>query len=92
MEAAVADGLLHQRFLAKPALEVLVGRLLQRGERFGVRDEFVGFAFEEGKGVGAAHAEDAIHEAVEVLLAAERQMSFDDHAIKAGQDGDNGPK
>jgi hypothetical protein len=44
-----------------------------RGEGLGVCDEFVGFAFEEGQKVFAAHAEDTIHEAVEAGLVAKRQ-------------------
>jgi hypothetical protein len=89
-EPAVADGLLHQGFLAMLALEVEVGGALLRSGGPGMGDEFSGFAFQEGQEVGAAPAEDTIHEAVEVRLVATGQMPLEDHAIQAGQNSDKG--
>jgi hypothetical protein len=90
VEAAFADDLVDEFFLAVAALEVTIRGIVTLGEGLSVGDEFVGFTLEEVQEVGAAHAEGMVHEAVEVGFAAEGEVSLEDHAIEAGQDGDKG--
>jgi len=47
-------------------------------------------AFDEGEEVLAGDAEGAIDEAVEVGLVREGEVPFEDHAIMAGENGDDG--
>src|SRR5262249_7275209 len=89
-EAALADDLLDQVFLAVLALQVVVGGLVLRGELFAVRDEDFGLLFQEIQEVGAAQAEGAVHKTVEVGFTEKGQMAFEDHAIKAREGGDKG--
>jgi hypothetical protein len=81
---------MDEGLLALTPLEVVVGGLLLGGELLGVLDELLGFLLQPGKEVFAGDAEDTVHKAVEVGLAAERQMSFEDDSIRAGEDGDEG--
>jgi hypothetical protein len=90
VEATLPDDLPDDLFLAVAALEIPLGGVVTLGEVLGMGDEFVGFTLEEGKEVGAAHAEGMVHEAVEVGLVAEGEVSLEEDAIEAGQDGDKG--
>ena len=89
-EAALADLLLHEVFLAVAALEVDVGGAVAGGEVLGVVDEEFGLFLHEGQEIFTLNAEGMIDEAVEVGLARERQVSPEDHSIRAGEDGDEG--
>src|SRR5262249_47434310 len=89
-EAPVADGLLDDLLLSVAALEVVVGGLVLLGELLGVVNELVGFLLQPREEVLARDAEDAVHEAVEVGLAAEGQVAFEDDSIGAGEDAEEG--
>jgi hypothetical protein len=89
-QTAFVDLLLDEVFLAVASLEVDVGGTVAGGEVFGVPDEEFGFVFGEGQEVFALDAESMIDEAVEVGFVREREVSLEDHAILAAQDGDDG--
>ena len=89
-QAAGADLLLHEVFLAMTALEVDVGGTLPGGEVFSVGDEVFGFALREGREVFALKAKGVVDEAVKVDFVGEREVSLEDQSIVAGKNGDEG--
>jgi hypothetical protein len=89
-EAAFPDLVLHEVFLAVASLEVEVGGAVLGGEVFGVGDQEFGLLLGEGEEVLAADAEGMVHEAVEVGLVGEGEVSLEEDAIVAAENGDDG--
>jgi hypothetical protein len=89
-EAAVADLFLDEVFLAVPALEVDVRSVVPGSEILGVFDEEIGFLLGEGEEILAFNAEGMVYEAVEVVFVGEREVSLEDDAIMAAENGDEG--
>src|SRR5207249_1054055 len=69
--------------------EVLVGGVGVLGQGVGVFDETLGERLNEGQKILALDFEPVIDEAIEVLVAAKREMAVKNHSIMAGQDGYN---
>jgi hypothetical protein len=89
-ETAFADLLLDEVFLAVASLKIDVRGVVADGEVFGVCDKEFGFFLREGQEIFALEAEAMIDEAVEVGLVGEGQVPFEDEAIMAAENGDNG--
>jgi hypothetical protein len=60
------------------------------GEVFGVGDQDFGLLLGEGGEVLAPDAEGMVHEAVEVGLVGEGEVSLEEDAIPAAENGDDG--
>jgi len=89
-QAARADLLLDEVFLAVVPLEVLVRGAVLGGEVFGVANDECGFFLREDQEIFTLDAEGMINKAVKVGLIGEREMSLEDYAIMAGKNGDDG--
>src|SRR5262249_6737146 len=89
-QAAFADLLLHQVFLAVAPLKIDVGSIVVGGELFGVRDETLRFALGEGQEVFASDAEGMIDEALKVGLVGDGEVALEADAILAAENGDAG--
>jgi hypothetical protein len=82
--------LLDEIFLAVPTLHVDVGAAVLGGEALGACDEQFGLFGREGEEVFALDAEGVVHEAVEVVFVGEGEVSLEDDAIMAAENGDDG--
>jgi hypothetical protein len=89
-EAACADLLPDEVFLAMTSLEVDVRSVVPGSEILGVCDEEFGFFLCEGQEIFALDAEAVVNEAIEVGFVGEGKVSLKDHSILATQDGDDG--
>jgi hypothetical protein len=77
-------------FLVVFAVEELVGCIGLLSGRLGVIDQKLRLLFDEGQEVLAFDFQAVIDEAIEVVVAAEREMAMKNDAVMAGENGYNG--
>src|SRR5436309_10220028 len=82
--------LLDHFFLGVGSAEEVVEGTGGRGHRLGVSYQGLRVLLDEGQKILAAQLQGAIHPAVEVAVAAEGEMAFENHSIMAAQDAYNG--
>ena len=89
-ELILADECLNELVLLELSLAILVGATGPLCQRLGVPDQRLGMLFQKRQEVFAFDSQTIIDPGIQIRFSPERQISFENHSIKATQDRDNG--